>query len=62
MAAELVRHFGGHGAQGIEEIVLIPSGGGCYEISVDGRLVFSKRATGRHIDDRDAVALIEKNR
>jgi selenoprotein W-related protein len=32
----------------IEEIVLLPSGGGRFEITVDGQLIYSKVATGRH--------------
>jgi selenoprotein W-related protein len=29
------------------EVVLIPSGGGVFEVVADGRLVHSKKATGR---------------
>lgn len=32
----------------IEEIVLIPSKGGAYEVTIDGELVYSKLATGEH--------------
>jgi selenoprotein W-related protein len=32
----------------IEEIVLIPSKGGRYEVMIDGELVYSKAATGQH--------------
>jgi selenoprotein W-related protein len=32
----------------IAEIVLIPSKGGRFEVTVDGELVFSKAATGQH--------------
>jgi selenoprotein W-related protein len=32
----------------ITEIVLIPSGGGRYEVTVDDELVYSKAATGVH--------------
>ena len=32
----------------IEEIVLIPSKGGRYEVTIDGELVYSKAATGQH--------------
>lgn len=44
----------------LEEISLVPAGSGAYEISVDGRLVYSKLATGRHISDEDAVELVRK--
>jgi len=29
-----------------------------YEISVDGKLVYSKLQTGKHISDADAIRLI----
>jgi predicted Rdx family selenoprotein len=32
----------------IQEIVLIPSGNGRYEVAIDGELVYSKAATGQH--------------
>ena len=32
----------------IEEIVLIPSKGGRYEVMIDGELLYSKAATGQH--------------
>ena len=38
---------------------LIASGGGVYEIVVDGRLVFSKKSSGRFPDDGEVVRLIE---
>ncbi len=32
----------------ITEIVLVPSGNGRYEVTVDGDLIYSKAATGVH--------------
>jgi selenoprotein W-related protein len=32
---------------------LIPSGGGAFEVIVDGRLVYSKKATGRHCTEEE---------
>ena len=32
----------------IEEITLIPSGNGRFEVTIDGELVYSKAATGKH--------------
>jgi selenoprotein W-related protein len=32
----------------IQEIILIPSGGGRFEVMVDGELIYSKAATGVH--------------
>lgn len=32
----------------LDEVVLTPSGGGVFEVSLDGELVFSKKAEKRH--------------
>ena len=32
----------------IEEITLIPAGNGRFEVTIDGELVYSKAATGKH--------------
>ena len=32
---------------------LIPSGGGAFEVIVDGKLVYSKKATGRHCTEEE---------
>ncbi|MDQ3915906.1 MAG: Rdx family protein [Actinomycetota bacterium] len=32
------------------DLVIVPARGGVFEVEVDGRLVFSKKATGRHAD------------
>lgn len=37
--------------QTIEELRLIPSGGGCFELTVDDELLYSKRKTGRFPDE-----------
>jgi len=34
------------------EVALIPSEGGCFEVSVNGALVYSKLQTGRFPDER----------
>ena len=44
--------------QGIREMKLIPSSGGCFEIRVNGELVYSKLKTGTFPDEQwvlDAV-------
>jgi selT/selW/selH-like putative selenoprotein len=38
------------------EVRLIPSRGGVFEVTVDGELVYSKAATGRHADYPSDVA------
>jgi selenoprotein W-related protein len=42
------------------EAKLIPSGGGAFEVEADGKLVFSKHATGRFPDPGEVAALIRK--
>ena len=37
---------------------LIPSGGGAFEVIVDGRLVYSKKATGRHCTEEEVFDAI----
>ena len=32
---------------------LIPSGGGAFEVIVDGKQVYSKKATGRHCTEEE---------
>lgn len=42
------------------EVRLIESSGGLFEVSVDGRLVFSKKATGRHAEPGEVVKAIQR--
>lgn len=37
--------------QKIEELKLIPSGGGCFELKIDGDLAYSKLKTGQFPDE-----------
>jgi selenoprotein W-related protein len=37
--------------QKIKELTLVPSGGGCFELTVDGELLYSKLQTGRFPDE-----------
>ncbi len=39
---------------------LIPSGGGRFEVTVDGELVYSKLKTGRHTDSDELRGLLKK--
>ncbi len=32
----------------IARLTLVPSSGGRYEVTIDGELVYSKKATGKH--------------
>lgn len=36
---------------------LVSSGGGRFEVEVDGNLIYSKAATGRHAEDGEIVRL-----
>lgn len=38
--------------QKIKELKLIPSGGGCFELSINGDLVYSKLKTGKFPDEQ----------
>ncbi len=38
------------------EVELVPGGGGVFDITVDGRLKFSKKQTGRFPTDDEVVA------
>ena len=42
----------------VEELTLVPSAGGVFEVEVDGDLVYSKKATGRHAEYEEVAAAI----
>jgi selenoprotein W-related protein len=42
------------------EIKLIPSSGGVFDVTADGRLVFSKKAVGRHAAPGEVVGLLKQ--
>ncbi len=42
----------------IESLKLIPATGGKYEVSVNGKLVYSKMATGRHANPGEVEKLV----
>ena len=44
----------------IEEITLIPSDGGRFEVTVNGTLVYSKLKTNRHANAGEVLALVRK--
>lgn len=41
--------------QQIKELKLIPSDGGCFELTIDSDLVYSKLSTGQFPDEQWAV-------
>ncbi len=44
----------------IEDLTLIPSRGGVFEVEVDGSLVFSKKQTGHHAEHDDILATVRE--
>ena len=44
----------------LEEITLVPSDGGRFEVEVDGQLVYSKLQTGRHAEQGEVVRLVSE--
>ncbi|MCH7491825.1 MAG: Rdx family protein [Gemmatimonadetes bacterium] len=52
MAAELTEAYSGCDVQ------LIEGSGGVFEVIVDGDLVFSKKALGRHAEEGEVLRLI----
>jgi len=53
---ELLKHY----EHLIEEIKLIPSDGGKFEVTVNGQLLFSKLETHRHAEPGELVGLVRK--
>jgi selenoprotein W-related protein len=54
--AELVKEY----EPEIETFTLIPSDGGRFEITVNDRLIYSKKQTGRHVQPGEVSALIKR--
>ncbi len=44
----------------IDDITLIPSGGGVFEVMVGEELVYSKKQTGRHTDYDEVGPLVRE--
>ena len=62
MAESLVTAFRPPVAQPhpIENLLLIPSGNGRFEVVVDGDLIYSKAATGKHTDNETIVEIVRE--
>ena len=58
MAADLLKKF----EPEIEKIVIVPSEGGRFEITVNGQLLYSKLKTGRHAEPGEVLGLVKKFR
>ncbi|MBI3739593.1 MAG: SelT/SelW/SelH family protein [Chloroflexi bacterium] len=44
----------------IETMTLVPSDGGRFEVSVNGKLIYSKLETKRHAQPGEVIGLINK--
>lgn len=44
----------------LASVTLIPSGGGVFEIVLDGELIYSKKETGAFPTEADIKAIIDK--
>jgi selenoprotein W-related protein len=53
---ELLKHY----EHIIEEIKLIPSDGGKFEVTVNGQLLYSKLLTHRHAGPGEVLELVRK--
>lgn len=53
MTGELMNEYEDH----INELTLIPSDGGRFEVSVDGELIYSKLGKGRHPEEGEVLGL-----
>ncbi len=56
MATQLLDEF----ESSVDRLSLVPSGGGRFEITVDGDLVYSKLETGRHAEYDDVAVPIRE--
>jgi selenoprotein W-related protein len=45
---------------GIKNLTLIPSGGGVFDVVVDGKLIHSKKQIGKFPDEKELMGVIEK--
>ena len=46
--------------QKITGMTLIPQGGGCFELSVNGELLYSKLKTGQFPDEQEMLVAVGK--
>ena len=53
---ELLKHY----EHLIEEVKMIPSDGGKFEVTVNGQLIYSKMATHRHAEPGEILGVVRK--
>lgn len=56
LVGELLKLF----EQEIQAVALVPSDGGKFEVSIDGKLVYSKLRTGRHAQAGEIAGLVNQ--
>ena len=56
LAEELLKNY----EHMLEELTLVPSDGGRFEVSVNGQLLFSKLSTHRHAEAGEVLGLVRK--
>ncbi len=56
LAGELLKQF----EHMIENLSLVPSDGGRFEVTVNGNLIYSKLETKRHVQPGEVVGLVNK--
>lgn len=44
------------------ESKLIPGGGGIFDVSVDGKVIFSKKSVGRFPETQEILGALEKTK
>ena len=49
-----------HFKQKVNNLTLVPSGGGCFELTANGELLYSKLKTGQFPDEQDIIDQLEK--
>lgn len=47
------------GKHPVESILLVPGGGGVFDVRANGELVFSKHAVGRHAEHAEVIEALE---
>jgi len=57
LAAKLLSAY----KQKIRSLALVPSGGGCFELSIGGKLFYSKLETGKFPDEDALVSQLGKH-
>ncbi len=56
LADELLKNY----EHMLEELTLVPSDGGRFEVTVNGQLLFSKLSTHRHVESGEVLGLVRK--